>query len=233
MGDLVSDGTGFSCTFCASQLKISVPSSSAEGDSKKLASTGNFLFPPPPGAQCLLIPNAPTPCAPPSVSVMTPGQSALEIDGKTALGAGCKLQCAKGGLLSVASSGQSSAQHGGAQAGPTASISAAATAAIGPALAANDDSVDPPQQEKKRFKKGNQDGLSSRQRSRENRQRDGTPGPNNVQNAEFKAAVKKIEKNIDKKLSKDEVTRLHRRISKEGLDFHGIVDEGTTMYGEG
>jgi uncharacterized Zn-binding protein involved in type VI secretion len=112
MGDIVSDGTSFSCPLCTGQLKIAVPSSSAEGDSKALANTGNYLFPPPPGAQCLLIPNAPAPCAPPDVSVVTEGQSPFEIDGKTALGAGCKLQCAKSGLLSVASSGQSSSEHG-------------------------------------------------------------------------------------------------------------------------
>lgn len=112
MSDIVSDGTAFSCPLCTGQLKIAVPSSSGEGDSKALANTGNFLFPPPPGAQCLLVPTAPAPCAPPSVSVLSPGQSAVEIDGKTALGSGCKLQCAKSGLLSVASSGQSSAEHG-------------------------------------------------------------------------------------------------------------------------
>ncbi len=112
MSDIVSDGTAFSCPLCTGQLKIAVPSSSAEGDSKALANTGNFLFPPPPGAQCLLVPTAPAPCAPPSVSVLSPGQSAVEIDGKTALGSGCQLQCAKSGLLSVASSGQSSAEHG-------------------------------------------------------------------------------------------------------------------------
>ena len=116
MGDVVSDGTSFSCPLCTGKLKIKVPSSSAEGDAKKLANTGNYLFPPP-GAQCLLIPNAPAPCAPPSVSTVDPGQSPIQIDGKKALGADCKLQCAKSGLLTVASPGQSSAQHDGASEG--------------------------------------------------------------------------------------------------------------------
>ncbi len=124
MGDLVSDGTGFQCNLCTGQLKISVISSSGEGDSKKLAADTNFIFPPPAGAQCLLIPNAPAPCAPPKVSVLAPGQSAVEIDGKKALGAGCSLQCAKGGMLSVASSAQSSAQHDGAQAGKKLALAA-------------------------------------------------------------------------------------------------------------
>jgi len=117
MGDLISDGTGFQCTLCTAQLKLAVLSSSAEGDSKTLATDGNFLFPPPPGAQCLLIPNAPAPCAPPNVSVTAPGQSAVDIDGQKALGAGCSLQCAKGGALSMASSGQSAALHDGAESG--------------------------------------------------------------------------------------------------------------------
>jgi hypothetical protein len=113
MGDVVSDGTSFKCPLCTAELKISVPSSSGQGESKKLATTGNFLFPPPPGAQCLLIPNAPAPCAPPSVSVLDPGQSSITIDGAKALGAGCVLQCAKSGVLSVSSSGQSAAKHDG------------------------------------------------------------------------------------------------------------------------
>lgn len=112
MSEFVSDGTGFSCPLCTSKLKIAVTSSSAEGDSKAIANSGNYLFPPPPGAQCLLVPSAPAPCAPPNVSTMSPGQSALEVDGKPALGSGCMLQCAKSGLLSVSSSGQSSAEEG-------------------------------------------------------------------------------------------------------------------------
>lgn len=110
MGDIVSDGTAFSCPLCTGQLKISVMSSSGEGKGKKLATTGNFMFPPPPGAQCLLVPTAPAPCAPPSVSVLSAGQSKYQLDGNPALGASCQLQCAKGGLLSVASSGQSTLQ---------------------------------------------------------------------------------------------------------------------------
>ncbi|MBS0647906.1 MAG: DUF4280 domain-containing protein [Verrucomicrobia bacterium] len=135
MGDFVSDGTEFSCPLCTSKLKIAVPSSSAEGDSKAIANTGNFMFPPPPGAQCLLVPSAPAPCAPPNVSVMDPGQSSLEVDGKKALGSGCMLQCAKSGLLSVASSGQSSAQHGGGESGAAAVMAEVAIASM---QAAND-----------------------------------------------------------------------------------------------
>lgn len=111
MADLVSDSTAFSCPFCTGQLKIVVPSCAGTGAGKKIATNGNYIFPPP-GGQCLVIPNAPAPCAPPSVSVITEGQTAYSFDGQTALGASCQLQCAKGGLLSVASSGQSAVEKG-------------------------------------------------------------------------------------------------------------------------
>lgn len=138
MGDIVSDDTAFSCPLCTGQLKIKVLSSSAKGGSKKLASTSNFLFPPPSGAQCLLVPNAPAPCAPPSVSVIDPGQSKVKIDGNKALGAGCKLQCAKSGLLTVASSGQSSARHDGASGGMAGIVNVGSMAVFPKKDAAND-----------------------------------------------------------------------------------------------
>lgn len=115
MGDVVSDATEFSCPFCTTKLKITVPSSSAKGSKKALATTTNSLFPPPPGGQCLVCPSAPVPCTP-SVNNIDPGQSAWKIDGAPALGAGCKFMCAKGGLLTVSSPGQTKAKHEGASA---------------------------------------------------------------------------------------------------------------------
>lgn len=119
MGDFVSDGTEFSCPLCTTKLKIAVPSSSASGDSKTLATTTNNLFPPPPGGQCLLCPSAPVPCVP-NVSNIDPGQTAMQIDDAPALGSGCKFMCAKGGMITVSSPGQSEAQHDGASAADTA-----------------------------------------------------------------------------------------------------------------
>ena len=49
MGDVVSDGTSFGCAIGTAKLKITVLSSSSEGESKKLANEGNYMFPPPPG----------------------------------------------------------------------------------------------------------------------------------------------------------------------------------------
>ena len=113
MGDLVCDGTEFSCPFCTSKLKLSVPSSCATGDSKKLANRGNCFFSPP-GGNCLVVPSSPVPCIP-AASVVDNGQSPVKISGLPALGSGCKFQCAKGGTLTVSSPGQKKVEHDGAE----------------------------------------------------------------------------------------------------------------------
>ncbi len=120
MGDVVSDGTSFGCAIGTAKLKITVLSSSSEGESKKLANEGNYMFPPPPGGLCQ-IPGVvpPPPCVPPSVSTLSPGQSPVTVDGKKALGSGCQLLCAMApmGILTVSSSGQGAAVHDGASGG--------------------------------------------------------------------------------------------------------------------
>ncbi len=112
MSDLLSDGTAFSCPFCTSKLKLSVPSSCAKGDSKNLANEINASFPPP-GGTCLI---DSSPCAP-STTLLSPGQSCVKVEGSTALGAGCMFQCAKGGLIKVDSPGQTIAKHDEASGG--------------------------------------------------------------------------------------------------------------------
>lgn len=102
MGDLITDGATFSCPFCASKIKLQVSSSKSNSDSKKLANTGNFSLPPPPGGQCTVVPSAPTPCTP-SVQSVDPGQTRVKVDGKIALNSGCKMMCSKGGLLTASS----------------------------------------------------------------------------------------------------------------------------------
>lgn len=106
MGDLVSDGTSFRCPNCPSKIKICVTTSSAVGDSLKLANTGNYYFPPP-GGLCAI---TGSPCVP-VLTNTDPGQKVVQIDEKTALGAGCKFQCAQGGQLFVDSPGQTVAKH--------------------------------------------------------------------------------------------------------------------------
>ncbi len=117
MPDLVSDGTCFSCPCCSSKLKIFVPASPAEANSKKLANTSNFNFPPP-GGQCSI---TSSPCMP-TVSNIDPGQKVVQIGGEVALGVDCKFQCAMGGLITVDSPGQTTAKHDEATIGEILSV---------------------------------------------------------------------------------------------------------------
>lgn len=128
MGNLVCDGTEFSCPFCTSKLKLKVPSSPAKSQGKNLANTGNCFFPPP-GGQCTVVPSAPVPCTP-AATPIDPGQKPVKIAELPALGVGCKFQCAKGGLLTVSSDGQTKAKHEEAQ-GAAVGKSAASAALLG------------------------------------------------------------------------------------------------------
>lgn len=110
MGDVVADGAEFSCPYCTGSLKLKVIASKMKGESKKLANKGNCFFPPP-GAQCIVVPNAPVPCAPAAVNTAE-GQSPLKIEYLKALGQGCEFQCAQGGKISRTDSAQSKAHHG-------------------------------------------------------------------------------------------------------------------------
>jgi hypothetical protein len=236
MGDVVSDGDSFSCPFCTDKVKLGVSSSPIESDSKKLATTSNHSFSAP-GAQCIVVPSAPKPCQPNAQNIV-PGQSPLAIEGSSALGAGCKFMCANGGLLAVSSSSQSSTVHDGAAGAEAAAALAASSIPSPPPIdpkeekADDEDSNPPPEKKKEKFKKGNRDGRSPKQRNKENKQRDGTPGNNQMQNDDFDAAVKQIENKTGKNLTKKDKRRLHNHITKENYDYHGIVDEGMTMFGD-
>ena len=61
--------------------------------------------------------------------------------------------------------------------------------------------------------------------------RGNTSGNNEAQNAQFKDAVRAIERRIRRKLNKDEIRRLHEAISGEGYDFHDIISLGVDMFG--
>src|SRR3990167_11249115 len=148
MGNLVGDGTEFSCPFCTGKLALKVPSSSTTGDSKKIANKGNCFFPPP-GGNCIVIPSAPVPCTPAAV-VTDPGQSPVTVDGMPALGEGCKFQCAKGGLLTVSSPTQTIAKHDGAASAAKAVVDAVAVSA---AFASTPPPKDKPEEEKKEEQK--------------------------------------------------------------------------------
>ncbi len=228
MGDLVCDGTEFSCPFCTSKLKLKVPSSPGTAEGKKLANMGNCFFPPP-GGQCTVVPNAPVPCTP-AASPVDPGQSPLKIAQMPALGAGCKFQCAKGGLLTVSSPGQTKAQHevGG---GGAAAISGPAAAAI---LSADGGEEDDKSEKKKtkNWKKKEQREKARREKTAKGgaQHRGGIPKRNTDQNKQFKRAVKEIEKECGRKLSKKDIRRLHDKITKRGLGYDEIVEEGIELF---
>ncbi len=59
-----------------------------------------------------------------------------------------------------------------------------------------------------------------------------TPRNNQAQNGQFEDAVKEIEKRIGRKLTQDEVRRLHEEISGQGYGFHDIVSLGVAMFGK-
>jgi hypothetical protein len=59
----------------------------------------------------------------------------------------------------------------------------------------------------------------------------GTPRNNQAQNRQFADAVREIERRIGRKLSKDEIRRLHDAISGQDYDYHDIVEEGVGMFG--
>lgn len=114
MGDMVADGAEFMCPLCTCKLKLKTLNSSTKAEGKLVANTNNHMFPPP-GGQCLLIPNAPAPCIP-STTVASHGQSPVDIDGTLGLGKGCQCLCtAKGGMLSCTNANQGVSVHDGAK----------------------------------------------------------------------------------------------------------------------
>ena len=60
---------------------------------------------------------------------------------------------------------------------------------------------------------------------------EGIPKSNTAQNKQFADAVREIEKRIGRKLSKNEIRRLHDAISGQDYGFHDIVEEGIGMFG--
>ncbi|MBA2368774.1 MAG: DUF4258 domain-containing protein [Candidatus Protochlamydia sp.] len=87
-------GSEFSYNFCTGKLKLTVISSSSQGDSKKLANQTN-CFLPPPGGNCTFPPGVPPPLCVvvPLGMVASTGQSTVKVDGQPALGEDCKFMC--------------------------------------------------------------------------------------------------------------------------------------------
>jgi hypothetical protein len=61
----------------------------------------------------------------------------------------------------------------------------------------------------------------------------GTPGNNQAQNRQFRDAIRSAERDIGRKLSKDEIRQVHDAISGENLGYHEIVELVKSMFGGG
>ncbi|WP_147459222.1 RHS repeat-associated core domain-containing protein [Saccharothrix variisporea] len=59
----------------------------------------------------------------------------------------------------------------------------------------------------------------------------GTPQNNQAQNREFNDALRAIEREIGRKLSKSEQRQLHNEITGQGYGYHDIVDIGVGLFG--
>jgi RHS repeat-associated protein len=59
----------------------------------------------------------------------------------------------------------------------------------------------------------------------------GCPQSREVQDKQFKDAVKKLEKELGKKLKPDEVRELHDHVSGQGYGYHELVEEGYWLLG--
>lgn len=69
---------------------------------------------------------------------------------------------------------------------------------------------------------------------RENTQQGGRPGSNTAQNKQFRGAVRKIEKQLDRRLSYDEIRQLHDALHHlENPGYWDIVDEGLNLFDMG
>lgn len=64
-----------------------------------------------------------------------------------------------------------------------------------------------------------------------NQASDGSPRNDQAQSKQFNDAVREIERQIGRRLTRDEKEQLHRAISKQNLGFHEIVAEGVGMFG--
>lgn len=69
-----------------------------------------------------------------------------------------------------------------------------------------------------------------RSKEKEGKQKDGCPGDHLRQNKQMKAAIREIERRIQRKLTRDEKTNLHKEISKQDYNYHEIIDLGENKF---
>jgi hypothetical protein len=53
---------------------------------------------------------------------------------------------------------------------------------------------------------------------------------NRDQNRQFRAAVREIERILERSLSEKEWDRLHREVSKRDFDFDDVISTGLSMF---
>lgn len=58
-----------------------------------------------------------------------------------------------------------------------------------------------------------------------------TPKTNIAQNKQFSDAIKEVERQLGRRLTKDERDLVRRQISGQGYGYHGIVEEALGMFG--
>jgi hypothetical protein len=61
----------------------------------------------------------------------------------------------------------------------------------------------------------------------------GTPGNNQAQNKQFRDAVREAERELGRKLDKDEIRRVHDEISGQDMGYAEIIEAILGMFGGG
>ncbi|HZM78797.1 MAG TPA: hypothetical protein VFC19_23970 [Candidatus Limnocylindrales bacterium] len=59
----------------------------------------------------------------------------------------------------------------------------------------------------------------------------GTPGSNQAQNKQFRDAVREAERQLGKKLDKDQIRQVHDEITGQNMGYHEIVELIVGMFG--
>ena len=55
---------------------------------------------------------------------------------------------------------------------------------------------------------------------------------NDIQNRQFKDAIKEIQQKTGRKFTKDDKREFHEYITKQGYDYHEIIEEGVFLFGK-
>jgi len=59
----------------------------------------------------------------------------------------------------------------------------------------------------------------------------GTPGNNQAQNKQFNDAVRSAERQLGRRLSKDEIRQVHDEITGQNMGYHEIIETILSMFG--